>query len=480
MAQLVLHGSAPRVHRLRSGDALTVGRSPDNAIVLDDPEVSRHHCRVEAVEQGHRVVDLGSSNGTFLNGRCVRSMVLEFRDQLVVGQQVLTYLDDGDDPFASRPPLGVSQLPWPDAHELGDSDTRLTMPRVRTNTTRIFLRPAEQRDLRRQEILLRVGLLGHGVSTHFELCRLMDAILDELLDFTGHRRGLLLLYDDATSQLLPVAGRSSARVPLPNEAWSYRRDLVEDALADRAPRGDDAGALCLPLVASARLNFQERRGARPRERCLGAFYLDQGTGFRPEEEQDAWLLEALASHAASALRNARLHHVATTDGLTRLHNRTFLHGLLRDELATEPRLAVLLVDLDHFKRVNDEHGHATGDEVLARAAQRIQSVLRRDDTVGRWGGEEFLVLLPGTDRAGAVEVARKIGEALSSRPIGGPRLQVTASIGIALRPDHGEDADTLLLRADTALYAAKEAGRCRSVVYDPEHDAGRTPLGAGC
>jgi len=125
-------------------------------------------------------------------------------------------------------------------------------------------------------------------------------------------------------------------------------------------------------------------------------------------------------------------------------------------------LAVLMVDLDHFKRINDAHGHALGDVVLARTTRAIQSMLRADDIVGRFGGEEFVVLLPRADLQQAMGAAERCRAAIESMEIpDAPYLSVTASVGVAGFPDHGDQLDQLLNQSDQAMYAAKARGRNR-------------------
>jgi diguanylate cyclase (GGDEF)-like protein len=165
--------------------------------------------------------------------------------------------------------------------------------------------------------------------------------------------------------------------------------------------------------------------------------------------------------------------LAVTDGLTGLHNRRFFEEVLRLEteraLRGDGRLALLVTDLDHFKHVNDAHGHQSGDAVLVEAANRLRRALRASDVLARYGGEEFVTILPDADRDTALEIAERCRRALSRAPIllqGGQRVTVTGSFGLALLTTDGgapgpRDSAALLRRADRALYAAKDAGRNR-------------------
>jgi len=186
--------------------------------------------------------------------------------------------------------------------------------------------------------------------------------------------------------------------------------------------------------------------------------------------------------ADQALWRQALH-----DPLTDLPNRTLLFDRLRQAVLAAGRdgatLALLLLDLDRFKEINDTLGHHVGDLALQEVAERLSGALRASDTVARLGGDEFAVILPRGDRAGATRAARKIGAALKPPvEIDGRALHVGASIGIALYPPHGADPQTLLRRADVAMYVAKrESGGSGYAVYAPardEHSPERLALGA--
>ncbi|MBL7255699.1 EAL domain-containing protein [Actinoplanes sp. LDG1-01] len=168
--------------------------------------------------------------------------------------------------------------------------------------------------------------------------------------------------------------------------------------------------------------------------------------------------------------------LAVTDPLTGLANRTLVGERLAELTGQPPREgrhgAVLLVDLDRFKPINDRYGHEAGDAVLTAVAGVLRSVVRAGDTAGRLGGDEFAVVLTGLpDRDAAEQVARRIVAALDTPVIFGDLLlAVTASIGVAFRADGADDVEELLAHADTAMYAAKRGGRGRYRVYTPELD----------
>jgi len=168
---------------------------------------------------------------------------------------------------------------------------------------------------------------------------------------------------------------------------------------------------------------------------------------------------------AARARTLELSHLAQHDFLTDLPNRVLLNDRIKQAIALAARyhkqLAVMFVDLDHFKKINDTYGHATGDKLLQSVAGRIVSCVRRSDTVSRQGGDEFIVLLSEVSHAeDSVFIARKILGALSTPySIDQKHLCMSASIGVSTFPDDGQDAETLIHKADTALYDAKKLGR---------------------
>ena len=190
--------------------------------------------------------------------------------------------------------------------------------------------------------------------------------------------------------------------------------------------------------------------------------------FHPEEllarVNSAWRVKCL--HGALVEKAAALEKLGRIDGLTGIHNRRHMDEVLRARVAAVRRhygepAGALLVDIDHFKAVNDTWGHSVGDDVLRCVAATLSGSVRSDDDVGRWGGEEFLVLLPATDATGVATLAARLrAEVAGSEPH--PGLHVTVSIGGAVTYDG--DAQALIDAADRALYAAKSAGRDRVVI----------------
>jgi diguanylate cyclase (GGDEF)-like protein len=194
------------------------------------------------------------------------------------------------------------------------------------------------------------------------------------------------------------------------------------------------------------------------------------------QQEDADLLAVFAGQVGLALQNARLfeaiQQLAMTDELTGISNRRFLMESGRREVNRAQRFArpfsILFMDIDHFKDVNDRYGHAVGDQVLRDLAEYCQRNLREVDIFAKYGGEEFVVLLPETDTSEAVLIAERLREKIKSEPIAtsAGSLSITVSFGVASYHSALHDFDTLLDQADNAMYAAKQAGRDRVCIFE--------------
>ena len=287
-----------------------------------------------------------------------------------------------------------------------------------------------------------------------DMAEQLEARLAELEAERGRVRDALARFGEALAathdakQLLRIVAATAA------EATSARGSRIVSADGSVVTSGDADGEgerLILPLTAAGEQ--------------FGTLEL-VGDSFSKEQRMNA---ASLAAHAVVALENARLHGMverqALADGLTGLANRRAASDALHAEAARAERLetplSVVLADIDAFKDVNDEHGHAVGDEVLRAFADVLRETLRDSDVAGRWGGEEFLLLLPGADGEGAAQLADRVRVGLASRSIPSvPDLRVTASFGVA---EYAGESNTeqLVAGADSALYRAKRAGKDR-------------------
>jgi diguanylate cyclase (GGDEF)-like protein len=216
---------------------------------------------------------------------------------------------------------------------------------------------------------------------------------------------------------------------------------------------------------------------RVREERIGYLTIDSRK-VNAYSQADADLAQAFADEAAIALENARLfeqvHLLAITDPLTGLYNRRYFFDAARREFERARRykapLAIILIDLDHFKGVNDTYGHVAGDHVLVTVASRCKQSLRDVDVPARYGGEEFIFLLPETDLTGAHLLAERLRERIKEQVIetGNLRIAVSASLGVAELDNTCIDLNALVHHADQALYATKRTNRGNISDWTPD------------
>lgn len=205
---------------------------------------------------------------------------------------------------------------------------------------------------------------------------------------------------------------------------------------------------------------------------IGSVLLSRPAPYSEAEEQRIRESVGQAAPVLANLRNLAVAEIrAATDGLTGLPNKRAVTDALKRTFAqaatTKAPLALVLLDLDHFKQVNDQRGHAVGDQVLANVGATLRGVLRTRDFAGRNGGEEFAILLPDTEIDAALEIAERVRAAIAEISLPGTDVSVTASIGVAGFPGHASTLDRLERLADAALYLAKRQGRNRVELAEP-------------
>jgi diguanylate cyclase (GGDEF)-like protein len=297
------------------------------------------------------------------------------------------------------------------------------------------------------------ALLGR---TFNEMAAQLQTRLDELERQRGRLRDVIARFGEALGATHDADQLMRLIVEAAVEATSAKGGVIISStgeLVQAGTPGEGADKIEVPLSAG--------------EVTFGSLLLF-GDGF---EDEDRMTAVSLASHAVVALENARLHRIverqALVDGLTGLANRRQCEDTLSSELARLERfggpLAVVVADLDWFKDVNDRYGHPSGDAVLREFAQLLRDLVRDVDLAGRWGGEEFLLILPGTDLAGGAQVAERVRLALAGRIVlsaDGSPIPVTASFGVAATPPASTAAE-LFSAADAALYEAKRNGKNR-------------------
>ena len=225
---------------------------------------------------------------------------------------------------------------------------------------------------------------------------------------------------------------------------------------DELTRFQTRAILCAPLTS--------------RGRIIGVVEIMNRASGNRFTRRDMNLLMTMVEPAAIALENAILfqktQHLAVTDDLTKLYNSRYLNSFLEEGIRRasqeEGHLAVVFLDLDGFKGINDRHGHLCGSRSLFEVGNLIRGAVREEDVVSRYGGDEFVVVLPDTDGEGALVVAERIRRALNVHAFleeFGLKASLSASFGVSVYPDHGENPQDLMQKADQAMYSVKEHGK---------------------
>ena len=320
--------------------------------------------------------------------------------------------------------------------------------------------------------LLDISQAGRGTS---ELRELADVLASKLR--TAARMDACVIYrlDEESGDLLPVGTSGEHRAPERLAVGARRAfrqvlltdrhllldpalDELEPAELSRLAEAGAASALLLPLSTGGRV--------------VGLVELTSRLGGRHFQDGETALLRTMVNQAATALENAdlvrQLRDAAEIDVVTGIYTHRHLQDRMRQETARAARsrtpLSVLMVDLDDFKRINDEHGHQAGDRVLRAIAGALRAAVRASDIVARYGGDEFVVLMPETDADEAEHVAARAREAVAELPHAmgdGSDVYVTCSVGLALYPRDGRNGRELLRAADSAMYTQKRARAAR-------------------
>ena len=316
--------------------------------------------------------------------------------------------------------------------------------------------------IRSQEVENAAGAFSKTLSSHLEVPPLAEQALVLLQKYTGATAGTVLVEQEGKlvtvaqhglTEAAQLANSDHVRVALKtleHQQISFPEDTAIDGLlASLQPRE----LIVLPI------NYKEL--------VLGAIVVANTRSFTPTSLR---LLELFRQSFGLALHNAvthdRMQRMAAADPLTGTYNRRFGMTRLREEFnraqRTSTPLGILMYDVDHFKNVNDSYGHLIGDRVLSRIASASQSALREGDIQIRYGGEEFLVLLPGASKQNSCEAAERVRRVVEDTSVhdGEQQIRTTVSVGVASYPEtQAEDVIELIGAADSALYTAKASGR---------------------
>lgn len=426
----------PREYVLKSGKN-SLGRKPDNDIVIADESASRQHAEIFCQGEVVAVSDLGSTNGTFVNrGRISKPHTLQPDDQLRIGEYVasLSFRDD------TTPANLLAALAR--THPL---TRELLLESVDQHAVLLYevagrLNTILDLDLALQEVsnLMRVSMGAEKCETILaeRFGQLAEMGFPTSIAHQAIEQRSVVTFSNASAEADPAWGKSAMLLGI-------------------------RSVLCVPVIIGEEIAA-----------LIYVYKTDPAS--RPFDQRDVQLAVAISHQAALSIQRARLlekarllEQWATTDSLTGLYNRRQFLELAEREFQRARRyrlsLSVMMLDIDQFKEVNDTHSHAVGDVVLKAVAARCRAALRDIDLLGRYGGDEFVVLLVQTELDAVRRPAERLRQSVTDTAVDtdqGP-VKVTISVGIVSLADDSPNVATLLHQADTALHAAKRAGRNR-------------------
>jgi diguanylate cyclase (GGDEF)-like protein len=330
---------------------------------------------------------------------------------------------------------------------------------------------------RRAEQLEAINAVARQTTAVLDLDELLTVVCRLLLEWFHSDHVAVLLAEGDTLRVRAHEGRLTPNLAMgaqlaPGRGLAARalgqgRSVIENDVntVDGYVAGfaETQSELCVPLIF-----FGEK---------LGVLALDSARkdAFEPDDMQP---LESVADICAAAIQNAsyfdRMKQLAYVDGLTGIHNRRYFEMRIVEELERagrfQGRMSIIMIDIDNFKRVNDEFGHLLGDEVLRAVSTILKQQLRKSDLLCRYGGEEFAIVVPETTGENAMRVAEKLRRQIETHHFPGVPRPVTISCGVADYPTHGITRDEVVAAADSALYNAKQLGRNRIASAAPKRE----------
>jgi diguanylate cyclase (GGDEF)-like protein len=432
--------SAPVEYEVQPGKN-TLGRKPDNNIIIADESASRLHAEIYCQNDMAILYDLGSTNGTFVNReRITKPHVLQSGDQIRIGQHVInaSFLENGGTPHLVAALSGTRPL-----------------------TRDLLLESIDQ-----HAVFLDV------VSSRLTVILDLDTALVEIAEVTrmavgAEKSGVILAdqfdhFEDLglPESIIRQAIEQRSVVIVPDVAAEYRQ-----------PKPDGSqylifSILCVPVIIE--------------DDVVALIYAYKtNTTARHFDQHDVQLAVAISHQAALTIQRAKLlkesqffEQLAITDSLTGLHNRRQILHLAEIEFERAKRfkhpLTLLILDLDGLKQLNDSYGHLVGDRALKSVAENSKVHMREIDSIGRMGGDEFVILLVETDLEGGRAAAERIRQTITDSPINsqqGP-ITITVSVGIATNSEKITSVEDLINQADIALMKAKKAGKNHVAVTD--------------
>jgi diguanylate cyclase (GGDEF)-like protein len=476
--------------------SLFIGRDTDNDIQVLDPSVSRKHAKVSQKDSKVFIEDLRSQNGTWIDGAALKSgESYELAEGIPAALgNILICVGEAcvKNPISREYSFDLSWHFAPQKDDSSENDTLLT-------------------DRKKLEQLYQLALeIGRSAGVEETCAKIMDSLLLFLKRIDG---GAILMLDEKTKELKEMASqvRDQSGAGVPSFSRTIVRRVFDQAkavmISDTWEQGNESfsqsiqlsrirSIVCVPILSNAG--------------PIGVLYMHAMHEPQRFQKEDLFFYTALSSLASMAIENALLHsksqqaeeslekaradleiqvkertaelikankmleELSITDGLTGLHNYRYLMRVLDTEYKRarryNHRFALLMLDIDRFKDVNDHHGHPCGDFVLQEVGHLLKDCVRNTDIVTRYGGDEMAIILLEVNKPLAMEVSDKLRREIEKRSFvwQGTTVKITVSIGVAAALEEGiQDWNTLVNAADQALYSAKDGGRNRVVGWTP-------------
>ncbi len=477
---------------------IVVGRSPTADVVLTDPSVSRSHLKLYWQDDLLVAEDTHSSTGTLINGSRLNageSRTLYQDSEIRLGglslwlevkkndtnQDLLQTIffpksDKNDVSLSSEIQLIREALVQNIKNHISDEAVPDGLVRLLDSELHNLQSQYEER-IHEQKILHSISHMLNGNLGLSDLCRNALDLASKVLNAD---RGCIVLWDKQSTKFEVIAERNfqdNETQLIQQDMNNFSRNIVKQCLTDKEVIIINNTDNHVELQDLHSINQFDTRSiaAIPlfkNDKAVGAIYLDSKKLASSFKNEQIPFMETFAAHTSVALNNAQLYKRAITDDLTHLFTRKYINDRLHLEVERAHRykrpFSLLLLDIDHFKKVNDTHGHNAGDMVLKAVSNILSNALRETDVAGRFGGEEFIIVLGETDRRGAEIIAERIRKAIEKLEVTveSIKLNVTVSIGVNdYQRQYGHNIQSIIDDTDKALYQAKTSGRNQVVTF---------------
>lgn len=466
--------------------AYLIGRNPSSDLRIDDSHIAPRHLEISVQDGELTIQDLSDEGGTTVNDQELatnQSVAMTHADRVVLAGRYVVHIGDAEAVAEDRStlPQGIGKIVQSNVTFF---DVLLTSlcgrlkgivgdHQMELERTMAFFKNAIGQRIKE---LATVHEMSIRMNQIHDFTQLLNTILNMSLEMTGAQRGGVLFYSEEKSALKPLAKQGIEQIPQDSLSYvlseqAFRKNeivLVADALHHQEP-----GVAAQPpeeeTVKSIIVAPLETRGE-----VLGVLYLDSCVRENFFSEHNLEFIKAFTPHASVAIYNARMSMQAVTDGMTKLYNSRYFRLRLSEELrrATRSRkpLSLIMFDIDHFQKFNDLHGHQVGDIVIRGVANSIRQIIRQNDFAARYGGKEFVIILPDTDQAWALPLAERLRDRIETMGLtyAGTPLPVTSSLGVVSIVGNNQGRDELIRLAHAARAQSKKDGRNRVSFISPD------------